>query len=160
MYQNKSWTEGWRCFFGLPTEGRALEILRRLYIDESQHAAVFTEHASRMHYPQFRAKLLEIAAREAQHLEWIGEAIRHLGGSLPAVPPSTPAGGNSWELLRADLEDETRCTGELLEHAARLESDYPAVAEMLRRIHGEEQKHRDEIREMLMRSDPLSMQAA
>lgn len=160
MYLNKSWTEGWRRFLGLPTEGKALEILRRLYIEESQHAAVFTQHASRMHYPQFRAKLLKIAAREAEHLEWIGEKIRLLGGSLPVIPPSKPAGGNSWQLLLEDLEGESRCGGELLADAIRLESDYPAVADMLRRIHEEEKKHRDEIREMLMRSDPLSMQAA
>lgn len=160
MYSSKSWTQGLRRFLGLSTEGRALEILCRLYVEESQHAAVFAQHASRMHYPQFRAKLLEIAAREAKHLDWIGEEIQLLGGCLPVVPPSKPAGGNSWEFLRADLEDESRCAEELLEHAMRLEADFPAVADLLRRIYEEEKKHRDEIREMMMRSDPLSVRAA
>jgi len=160
MYSNNSWTDGWRRFLGLPAENRVLEILRRLYVEKSQHAVVFAEHASRMRYPQFRAKLLEIAARETEHLKWIGEKITLLGGSLPVVSPSKPAGGNSWEFLLADLHDESRCAGELLEQALRLEADFPAVAETLQRIYEDEQKHRDQIREMLMRSDPLSVRAA
>jgi len=160
MYSNNSWIDGWRRFLGLTTENKALEILRRLYVEKSQHAVVFTEHASRMHYPQFRAKLLEIAARETEHLKWIGEKITLLGGSSPVISPRRPVGGNSWEFLLADLEDQSRCAGELLEDAAQLEADSPAVAETLRRIYEEEQKHREEIREMLMRSDPLSVRAA
>ena len=160
MDSNKSWTEGWRRFFGLPTESKPLEILRRLYLEKSQHAVVFAEHASRMHYPQFRAKLLEIADREAEHLKWIGEKIKFLGGTLPMIPPHQSASGNSWEFLLEDLEDESRCAGELLEYAVRLEADFPAVADMLRRIYEEEQKHREDIRAMLMRSDPMSVRAA
>jgi rubrerythrin len=160
MYSSSSWREGLRRFLGLRTENKALEILRQLYVEKSQHAVVFAEHASRMHYPQFRAKLLEIAARETEHLKWIGEKIKLLGGSLPVVSPSRPAAGNSWEFLLADLDDESRCAGELLEAAARLEADSPAVAETLRRIYEEEQVHREELRAMLMRSDPSSVRAA
>ena len=92
MFSSKAWTEQWRRFLGLSTAAKALEILCRLYIEEIQHAAKLAHHASRMHYPQFRAKLLEIAARETKHSEWIGEEIRLLGGSLPVVPPAVPAG--------------------------------------------------------------------
>ncbi len=157
---SKAWRAEWRRFFGLAPAAKALEILCRLYIDENHHATLLAQHASRMHYPQFRAKLLEIAARETNHSDWIGEKIKLLGGSLPVVRPVALAVGNSWELLLEDLKGESRCAGELLEQATRLEADFPAVAEMLRRIYEEEQKHRDEIREMLMRSDPLSRRAA
>jgi rubrerythrin len=160
MFSSKAWTEEWRRFLGLSTAARTMEILCRLYVEESQHAAILGQHASRMHYPQFRAKLLEIAARETEHSKWIGDKIKLLGGSLPVVPPSAPTGGNSWELLLEDLEDESRCAGELLEQAMRLEADFPAIADMLRSIYEEEQKHRNEIREMLMRSDALSLYAA
>jgi hypothetical protein len=53
MYSSNSWTEGLRRFLGLRTESKALEILRQLYVEKSQHAVVFAEHASRMHYPSF-----------------------------------------------------------------------------------------------------------
>ena len=160
MHLSNSWIQGWRGFFGLPTEAKVLTILRRLYIEEHHHAALFAQHAYGTQYPQFRAKLEKIAVREAAHLDWIGRQIKLLGGSLPMLHPSKPVGGNSWEILRAALEDESRCAGELLEHAARLEADFPAIAEMLRRIHEEERQNRDEIREMLMRSDPFSRRAA
>jgi rubrerythrin len=38
-----------------------------------------------------------------------------------------------------------------------IESDYPDVVDVLQRIDAEERKHRDEIREMLMRSDPQAL---
>lgn len=157
---SKSWIQKWRRFVGLPKENKALEILRRLYIEENQHFALFAQHARGMQYPQFRPKLEKMAVREAAHLDLIGRQIKALGGSLPVLQPSKPVGGNSWEILRAALEDESRCAGELLEHAARLEGDFPEIAELLRRIYEDEQRHRDEIQDMLMRSDPFSRRAA
>jgi rubrerythrin len=159
MYLSK-WTQALRRFFRLPRESRPLEILCRLYVEENHHFALFAQHARGMQYPQFRPKLEKMAVREAAHLDLIGRQIKALGGSLPVLHPSKPVGGNSWEVLRAALEDESRCAGELLEHAARLEADFPEIAELLRRIHEDEQKHRDEIQEMLMRSDPFSRRAA
>ena len=38
-----------------------------------------------------------------------------------------------------------------------IESDYPDIVELLQRIDEAERKHRDEIREMLMRSDPQAL---
>lgn len=160
MRSNNSWIEGLRGFFGLAKESKPLEILRRLYLEESEHFALFAQHALGVQYPQFRAKLEKIAVREAAHLDSIGRQIKALGGALPVLRPSKPVGGNSWEVLRAALEDESRCAGELLEHAARLQDEYPDVADLLRRIYQDEQRHRDEIQEMLMRSDPFSRRAA
>jgi rubrerythrin len=154
------WTQEWRRFFGLSPHTEALEILYRLYVEEDRHSAIFAQHAAAMRYPQFRAKLLEIAERESGHSEWISEKIKLLGGSLPVTRPIPLPDGNSWELLLEDFNSETRCAGELLEQGMRLEADFPDIADMLRRISDEEQKHRDEIREMLMRSDPLSRRAA
>jgi rubrerythrin len=160
MHSSNSWIQGWRGLFGLTAKDKVLTILRRLYVEESHHSALFAQHAFGMQYPQFRAKLEKMAVREAEHLNMIGKQIKLLGGSLPVLQPSKPVGGNSWEILRAAFEDESRCTGELLEHAARLEADFPAIADLLRRIHEDERKHRDDIQEMLMRSDPFSRRAA
>jgi rubrerythrin len=154
------WTEAWRRFFGLSQDAKALKILYLLYAEENRHAAIFAEHAAAMQYPQFRAKLLQIAEREARHSEWIAEKIERLGGSLPVIRPIPLPDGNSWEFLLEDFNSETRCAEELLEQATRLEADFPDLADMLQRISEEEQKHRDEIREMLMRSDALSRRAA
>ena len=44
---------------------RAVEILRARYIEERQHEKRFTDQAGKMQYPQFRDKLLTIAAEES-----------------------------------------------------------------------------------------------
>jgi hypothetical protein len=75
----------------------------------------FTQHAQKMQYPQFREKLLGIAAEEATHAEWIAEKIVLLGGQVPLVPDLPPTEQNSWQYLLADLADEKHCSQELLE---------------------------------------------
>jgi rubrerythrin len=159
MAESKRWSRWWRKFLGLSPDGyhRAVELLRERFLDESQHVTRFTQHAEKMQYPQFREKLLSIAAEEAKHVEWIAEKIGTFGGQLPAVPEVTPSEKNSWQYLLADLEAERLCAAELEEEIQEIQPELPAVAEMLERIHEDGKRHRKEIREMLMRSDPQAL---
>ncbi len=159
MVQTKRGSRWWRKFLGLSPDGyhKALEILRERYIDESQHATRFGQHAQKMQYPQFREKLLRIAAEEKQHAGWIAEKMGTFGGQLPAVPEVAPDEKNSWQYLLADLEEERQCAAELEEEIQEIQPKLPAVAEMLERIHEDGKRHRKEIREMLMRSDPQAL---
>ena len=61
----------WRSFLGIGDEARrtALDILRQRYLDETEHAELFNQHARQMHYSQFRKTLLCIAAAETEHAE-------------------------------------------------------------------------------------------
>jgi bacterioferritin (cytochrome b1) len=138
----------------------AVEILGRLYIEESQHASRFAQQAQKMRYPQFRAKLLEIAADESRHAAWIAEKINFLGGSPPALRPAEFEEGNSWQLMLVDLEEHRKCAAELLDQIRHLRPDLPDIADMLQRIHDDGAKHRDDLRAMLMRSDPQALMAA
>ena len=137
-----------------------LEILRARYADERQHAARFVLHAQKMHYPQFREALLRIAADESKHAERIAEKIHEFGGSLPPEPEVSSSLGNSWRYLLDDLEEERRCAGELESDRLSVASDYTDVGELLEHIDEDERKHCDEIRGMLMRSDPQARWAA
>lgn len=154
-----SLSEWWRRWFGSSKDGyyTVLGILRHRYADEKQHAARFRQHAQKMQYPQFREALLRIAADESKHADWVSEKINELGGSLPAVVKIYPTERNSWQYLLDDLEEERQCAAELETEMLSVESDYPDIMELLRRIDEEERKHRDEIREMLMRSDPQAL---
>jgi bacterioferritin (cytochrome b1) len=154
------WHFSWRKFFGLPPNLTVIDRLRRLYVEEAEHAKIFLDHAARMQYPQFRSKLQTVAEAQTQHANWIGETIVQLGGNLPAVPDISTSGVNSWEYLLADLAEQCRAAGELLEQAVQFEHDHPDIAAMLRRINTEEEKLREDIREMLMRSDPQAHQVA
>ena len=66
----------------------------------------------------------------------------------------------SWQHLLKDLNEEGHCAGELMEQIWAVATDYPDIAVLLERISKDEKKHRDEIREMLMRSDACALSLA
>lgn len=58
------------------------------------------------------------------------------------------------------LDEEYRSTDRLPEQLRSMEFEDPDVAKFLQQISQERKKHRDEIREMLMRSDPFAFSLA
>jgi rubrerythrin len=149
---------GWRQFFDAlrsDERQRLVEFLREEYVDEAKDVAQFEEHARRMIYPHFRERLLRIAEEEKTHVEWLREKIRALGGEVPEVPVAAKRGHNAWENLLLDIEEEKRDRIEVLDRLYTLAQDAdPEIAEGLRRIHEDERRHREEILDMLMRTDP------
>jgi len=121
------------------------------------HVKLYTQHAGKMQYPQFRERLLVIAADEARHAEWLAEKIALFGGKLPSVPEIPPSEKNSWQYLLADLDEEKHCSAELIEMMQTVRDELPDIAQVLERIYEDGEKHRSEIRDMLMRSDPQSL---
>ena len=158
MAIEQSWREWWRGFLGFSIDMRpkALGVLNDRYIKESQHTARLKLHAERMHYPQFRDKLLAIASDKAKHGEWIAEKINLLGGKLPHVPVVTDTGKTTWQFLSETLNEEQQSAAELIEQSHNFRSEFPDVAEVLERIYEDAKRHRESLREMLMRSDPQS----
>jgi rubrerythrin len=159
MTPEKPWRDWWRKFLGVSPNGYhdVIKILSSRYVEEMQHVERYTEHAEHMQYPQFREKLLRIAADEARHAEWLAAKITMFGGSIPKVPKEPPTIKNSWQYLLADLEDERQNSAELIEQMQSLRDELPDVAAMLERIYEDSQRHRSEIRDMLVRSDPQSI---
>jgi bacterioferritin (cytochrome b1) len=66
---------------------------------------------------------------------------------------------NSWEELRLDLEDEHRRVQDLEDQLAIVEQIDSTSAELLRHIFEDERKHREEMTDMLIRSDPQAFLA-
>jgi rubrerythrin len=159
MKDRRSWSEWWREFFGLFTDRDryAAEILSDRYLEKTQYVARLNQQAERMQYPQFRKKLLEIAADERKHTEWLAEKIKILGGRLPDIQPVCESTKNSWQYLLEDLTGAQRSAPELLDQAQRLRGQFPDIAEILERIYRDGVKHREAIRDMLMKSDPQSL---
>ena len=156
MVYQKSWPDWWRQFLGQSPNGyhEVLKILQDRYADEMRHAQLYAQHAGKMQYPQFRERLMAIAADEARHAEWLADKITLFGGKLPSVPETPAAEKNSWQYLLGDVDEEKHCSEELIEQMQTLRDEMPDVAEMLERIYEDGEKHRAEIRDMLMRSDP------
>ncbi len=156
------WATWWRGFLGTAPDRDqvALEILRQRYIDQRQRESQLTEHADKMHYPQFGEKLLQIAADKNKHAEWIGERIIALGGKLPEVPVRRSTNINSWQYLQLDLAEEKRCADRLPEQIWRLEPEHPDISNFLQRIAAAEKQHLQAINDMLMRSDGFALSLA
>jgi len=153
----KALKEGWRHFFNAlhpDHHQQLLEMLRSAYLEEAQDVAQLTQDAEGMSYPQFRERLLRIAAEEQAHVTWLRDRLRALGGEIPAVSLPPKGTKNAWQALLMDLEEEKRSYAGLLEAMHAAEQDYPEIAEGLRRIRGEEQRHREELLDMLVKSDP------
>ena len=158
MSLKTEFTHWLRGFLGIGDEARrtALDILRQRYLDETEHAETLRQHAEQMHYPQFRNELLHIAAQEAEHTQWVAKKLVALGDRLPEVREIQLTEGSSWKHLLNDLEEESRCAGDLMEQIRTVQSDYPDIAALLQRISEDEKKHCAKIREMLMRSDAFA----
>lgn len=156
MTNETSWSDWWRkCLGILPAGYRDVsKILSSRYLAEMQHVQRYTEHAERMQYPQFSEKLLRIAANEARHAEWLAEKITLFGGEIPRVPVSPPTAENSWWYLLGDLEEPKHRSYYLSEQMQTVRAELPDIAAMLERIYEDCEKHRDEIRGMLMRGNP------
>ena len=158
----KSWSDWWRKLLGISPAGYrdVSEILSSRYLAEMQHVQRYTEHAERMQYPQFSEKLLRIAANEARHAEWLAEKITLFGGEIPRLPVSPSMAENNWRFLLCDLEEPKNVSYCLSEQMQTVRAELPDIAAMLERIYQDCEKHRDEIRGMLMRSHPQPTWAA
>lgn len=136
------------------------EILRERYVHENQHRSLLKMHAAQMSYVQLRENLLRIADEEIKHIEWLGKTLLALGEELPQAPAMDDRGLNSWERLLMDFEEERRCAADLSEQLITLRSQDPEIVAGLESILADARRHREELREMLMRSDPFTDQAA
>jgi rubrerythrin len=152
--------KGWQHFFdALHPDHRQmlLRILRDAYLEEAQDVTQFTQHVERMHYPQFRERLRRIAAEEQAHVTWLRDKLLALGGEVPTVSLTPKGAKNAWQGLLLDLEEEKRSYADLLEAMHIAEQADPEIAEGLQRIRAEEQQHREELLDLLMKSDPYTL---
>lgn len=162
MGPSRDWPEWWRRFLDLPQDksGQARDILRQRYVEEIQQRDRLTQHAEKMHYPQFRTKLLQMASEKNIHAQRIAEKILALGGELPGVPAVHATAENSWQQLMAALEEENRSADHLVEQLRDMESDDPDVGKLLREISAQQKNHRADLTDMLMRSDSFAFSNA
>jgi len=134
---------------------KLLAILSDAYRDEIKDIANFTWHAERMYYPHFRERLLRLVAEEQGHVRWLEEKIRALGGNLPPLLDTPIRGGtNTWERLRMDLQEEQKDQNEFLLGIRVAEQIDQDIAEGLTRLRRDEQKHRTELLDIMMKSEP------
>jgi bacterioferritin (cytochrome b1) len=162
MACSKNWSQRWRRFLALGADesANAVDVLLQRYVDEVQRIERFKQRAETMHYPQYRDKFLQMAQEKTQHAERIGDKIVALGGRLPDVAEHRSTDENSWHSLAMALDEENRSADRLAEQLRSIESGHADIADFLLKICREQENHRDEIRNMLMRSDAFALSLA
>jgi hypothetical protein len=116
-----------------------------------------TRDAERMAYPQFRARLLRIAAEAQGHVTWLRDTLLARGGTLPtgACPPTGAC--NSWDALRQEMAAARHAYDALLEPMHLAEQADPELAAGFHRLREASQQHRAVLLEMLVQSDPYAL---
>ena len=162
MKLGRDWLEWWRRFIGISQDdsSRIVNILCQRYIEEMQQHDRLAQVAEKMHYPQFRDKLAQMANEYKQQGERLASEIIRLGGTLPDVPGVHVTNENSWQQLLTALEADERSADLLIEQLRAFGAASPEVTALLQEISREQRKHRDTIKEMLMRSDPFAFSLA
>lgn len=162
MALNIDWAKWWGRLLGTDFERdqMTIEILRQRYVDHMQAINRLTRHAHKMHYPQYCRKLLDIAAGKSKHVEWIRERLIALGARPPEVIECRATGENSWQYLRTDLAEEKRSADRLSEQIWRIESEHPEISQLLQRIFDAETIYREDLSDMVMRSDGFALSMA
>jgi rubrerythrin len=134
-----------------------LEALRDTYLAAAHTATQFTQDAEGMEYPQFRARLLRMAAEDQGHVTWLRDTLLARGGAIPThACPSTVA-PTSWVALLREMAAERRAYEALLEPIQLAEQADPEIAEGFRRLRAAKQRHREVLLDMLVKSDPYAL---
>jgi bacterioferritin (cytochrome b1) len=156
MASSKNWPQWWRRFIDLGADEstKAVDVLTQRYVGEMQGIGRFMQHADKMHYPQYRDNFLQMAREKTRHAERIGDQIVALGGRLPmlGVAERRSTDENSWQSLAMALDEENCSADRLPKQLRSIASEHADIAEFLQKIAREQANHRDEIRDMLMRS--------
>jgi hypothetical protein len=78
MAMTEQWAEWWSRFLDLPQDsfGQAIDILQQRYVEERQQRDRFNQHADKIHYPQFREKLLQISDEKTKYADRIAGGDR------------------------------------------------------------------------------------
>jgi ferritin-like metal-binding protein YciE len=133
------------------------EALRDTYLAAAHTVTQVTQDAGRMEYPQFRARLLQMAAEDQGHVTWLRETLLARGGALPtgACPPTVAP--TSWAALLREMAAARRAYEALLEPMHLAEQADPELAAGFRRLRAATQQHRAGLLDMLVKSDPYAL---
>jgi hypothetical protein len=136
---------------------RLLEALRDTYLAAAHTVTQVTQDAERMAYPQFRARLLRMAAEDQGHVTWLRETLLARGGAIPtgACPPTVAP--TSWAALRREMAAARHAYEALLEPMHLAEQADTEMAVGFRRLRAATQQHREALLEMLVKSDPSTV---
>ena len=156
---HRGWQQGCDALHPAPRP-TLIEALRDTYLAAAHTVTQVTQDAERMEYPQFRARLLQMAAEDQGHVTWLREALLARGGALPtgACPPTVAP--TSWAALLREMAAARHAYDALLGPMHLAEQADPEMAAGFRRLRAVTQQHREALLDMLVKSDPYALARA
>jgi hypothetical protein len=156
---HRGWHQGCDALHPAP-QPTLLEALRDTYLATAHTVTQVTQDAARMEYPQFRARLLRMAAEDQEHVTWVRETLLARGGALPtgACPPTVAP--TSWAALLREMAAARHAYDALLGPMQLAEQTDPEMAAGFRRLRAVTQQHREALLDMLVKSDPYALARA
>jgi rubrerythrin len=153
---HRGWHQGCDALHPAP-QPTLLEALRDTYVAAAHTVTQVTQDAERMEYPQFRARLLQMAAEDQGHVTWLRDTLLARGGVIPtgAGPPTVAP--TSWAALLREMAAARHAYDALLAPIRLAEQADPEVAAGFRRLRAATQQHRAGLLEMLVKSDPYTL---
>jgi hypothetical protein len=153
---HRAWHQGCDALHPAP-QPTLLEALRDTYLTAAHTVTQVTRDAERMEYPQFRARLLQMAAEDQGHVTWLRDTLLARGGAIPtgACPPTVAP--TSWAALLREMAAARRAYDALLGPMQLAEQTDPEMAAGFRRLRAVTQRHRAGLLEMLVKSDPYTL---
>ncbi len=143
---------------GTADERRDLvEDLVEAYRAEAAQATYLRQHAERARYPQAAAALRRLADTEERHATRLREHIQSLGGGVPPVAPIPLPGKNQWERAVAALREARKKRNRMIERIGDWDPEAPDAAALLREIEREDAGDFGVYDDLVMRSDPHSL---
>ncbi|HYB91855.1 MAG TPA: hypothetical protein VEC38_12505 [Candidatus Binataceae bacterium] len=114
-------------------------------------------HATKCSYPNLKAGLQAIAARESAHAKML-RAVLTERNTWPKFPEQTGhEGANNWERLSGDLSILAAIASGLRRAAAIWEAVDPALADRLSELADEDDACESELRRLTLKCDPQAL---
>jgi 16S rRNA C967 or C1407 C5-methylase (RsmB/RsmF family) len=127
------------------------------YRAEAEQEAHLRAHADKARYPQAAAALRRLADVEARHASWLRERLAALGGVVPTVAPAPLPGDSQWARAVAAHQAAQAKRRRLIEQIVHWDPEEAEVVELLRRIEQEDLREHPVYEDLIMRSDPQSI---
>jgi len=134
-----------------------LSDLTDAYRAEAEHAVHLRQHAGRSRYPQAGAALEALAVQEERHAARLRDLIQSLGGGVPPIAPEPLLGQNPWaRAVAAHKAAHDKRHGHIM-RINHWDPGHPKVVGVLRDIEREDAGAMGVYDDLIMRSDPQSI---
>jgi hypothetical protein len=135
-----------------------IDVVKRSYRRLCALARQLDDHAEKAPYPQFAARLRQMAAEKRASAGRLRERIVRLGAAVDEPSREVRSARNHWERVVQDLQDQKALETDFFDQATLLGDERPELAELLSEVAASQHPHTDTLLDLVARADPQANQ--